>query len=159
MIIINKRIYTVLAILWMAFIFYMSNQPAAVSSQQSGGVIEFIKAMPIIGNIMTYMMEIEIGEFIIRKSAHMFLYFVLAMFIFMSMYDVNKEIKTVAIISFIFTVLYACTDEIHQLFIPGRSGELRDVLVDSTGAIIGTTLIYYILKYNKYKKIEEYKSK
>lgn len=31
-------------------------------------------------------------------------------------------------------VLYACTDEYHQLFVPGRSGQLRDVMIDAVGA-------------------------
>ena len=47
------------------------------------------------------------------------------------------------------TFLYACTDEIHQLFIEGRSGEIRDILVDSTGALIGMVLVGIILKIKK----------
>ena len=34
------------------------------------------------------------------------------------------------------TFLYACTDEIHQLFVPGRAGKFTDVLIDTTGGII-----------------------
>lgn len=34
------------------------------------------------------------------------------------------------------TFIYACTDEIHQLFVPGRAGRFTDVLIDTTGGII-----------------------
>ena len=34
------------------------------------------------------------------------------------------------------TFLYACTDEFHQLFVPGRAGRFTDVLIDTTGGII-----------------------
>ena len=43
--------------------------------------------------------------------------------------------------AWIITVLYACTDEIHQLFVPGRAGMVTDVMIDS----IGVTLISIIL--------------
>ncbi|UYJ41604.1 MAG: VanZ family protein [Lachnospiraceae bacterium] len=36
--------------------------------------------------------------------------------------------------SWMIAVLYACTDEYHQLFVPGRSGQLRDVMIDAVGA-------------------------
>ena len=48
-------------------------------------------------------------------------------------------------------VLYASTDEIHQLFVPGRSGMVRDVFIDSIGGIIGVgiTFIYENIKKKK----------
>ena len=37
----------------------------------------------------------------------------------------------------VFCFLYACSDEIHQLFVPGRSGMFTDVLIDTGGAVTG----------------------
>lgn len=48
--------------------------------------------------------------------------------------------------SFLSTILYACSDEFHQLFIPGRAGQIRDVCIDSTGALIMILIIYFIFK-------------
>ena len=48
----RKRVYLLLAFIWMGVIFYMSNQPASVSSQHSGGVIEFLSNLPFIGSIV-----------------------------------------------------------------------------------------------------------
>ena len=40
------------------------------------------------------------------------------------------------LIAFGMTVAYALTDEFHQLFVPGRSGSMIDVLIDSAGAVL-----------------------
>ena len=42
-------------------------------------------------------------------------------------------------------ILYACTDEIHQLFIQGRAGQLKDVLIDTIGSLTGI-YIYKVVK-------------
>ena len=141
----RRKIFLVLSILWMCVIFYMSNQPAAISSAHSGGVINMISNMPVVGTLMKYLMSINIGEFVVRKGAHMFSYCLLAMLLFMSVYE--KDIKKAIIIAFLGTFLYACSDEFHQLFIPGRSGEFRDVMIDSIGGIIGTIGCGFIAKY------------
>ncbi len=149
----KKKIHLVLTILWMCFIFYLSNQPATVSEYQSGGFIDLLSSIPLIGSIITSMMKIGIAQFIIRKSAHMFLYFVLAILIYITI-NKNGDIKTY-IISLVLTALYACTDEFHQLFIAGRSGEIRDVMVDSTGALIGLIIIFLLMKISKCSKLKD----
>ena len=141
----RRKFFLILAILWMCVIFYMSNQPAAISSAHSGGVINMISNIPVIGDLMKYLTSIHIGEFVVRKGAHMFSYFLLAVLLFMSVYE--KDIKKTIIIAFIGTFLYACSDEFHQLFIPGRSGEFRDVMIDSLGSTIGLILTGFIVKY------------
>lgn len=139
-----KNIYLVLTIMWMGVIYYMSNQPAAISSSQSGGFINILKKLPMIGNTIKELMKIGLAELLIRKSAHMFLYFILAILIYMAIKNKNT-IKTY-IYSLTACFIYACTDEIHQIFITGRSGEIKDVLVDTLGSIIGLILIYIINK-------------
>ena len=55
--------------------------------------------------------------------------------------------------SFIFTFLYACSDEFHQLFIAGRAGQFKDVCIDSTGALIMLLIIYFINKRKDKKRL------
>lgn len=142
--VMKRKIYIGLSICWMIFIFYMSNQPATVSSSQSGGFINMLCNIPVIGIVVENLMKIGLAEFLIRKSAHMFLYFVLAILFYMAVKQ-NNNIKDYSL-AFILSALYACTDEFHQLFVYGRSGEFRDVLVDSTGALIGLILVALLLK-------------
>ena len=51
-------------------------------------------------------------------------------------------------------ILYACTDEIHQLFVPGRSGMIRDVFIDSIGGIIGISIISIYENIKKRKSLK-----
>ena len=68
--------------------------------------------------------------------------------------SINKKI----IISLILGFVYACSDEIHQTFVAGRSGEARDVLIDTSGVFIGiliSTLLYKIYKNSKFYKFQQ----
>lgn len=61
-------------------------------------------------------------------------------------------IKYALAMSIFLSFLYACTDEIHQIFVPGRSAQFRDILIDTLGASIGTIITYLIIKlFNKIK--------
>jgi len=40
--------------------------------------------------------------------------------------------------------LYACSDEFHQTFVPGRAGQFKDVLIDTAGALIGLIVVTLI---------------
>lgn len=57
-----------------------------------------------------------------------------------------NPIKYPLIMSISLSFLYACTDEIHQIFVPGRSAQFRDILIDTLGASFGATITYIIIK-------------
>ena len=57
-----------------------------------------------------------------------------------------NPIKYPLTMSILFSFLYACTDEIHQIFVPGRSAQFRDVLIDTLGASFGATITYLTIK-------------
>lgn len=139
--IINNNIFLLLSILWCTIIFLYSNQPASISANTSASV----------GNTLNQIVLFRLIFRIIpiRKCAHMFLYFVLSILLFMNFIDKNKYPR---ILTLLLAYTYASIDEIHQLFVVGRSGELRDTFIDLCGAIIGVVLIsfiYFII--NKYK--------
>lgn len=58
----------------------------------------------------------------------------------------KKHRNTMILYSWLFGTLYAVTDEIHQLFIQGRSCEFRDVCIDSLGVLTGIIVALTILK-------------
>ena len=147
----KKIIKILLIVLWMMFIFHMSHQPATVSAGQSGRLINMLINMPVIGSVVSPILTSSIGEFVIRKSAHMFLYFILAILTFKLVYRKEKDFDNKIIIkklliSLAIVFIYACTDEFHQLFIPGRSGELRDIMVDTAGGCIGLCIMWIYTK-------------
>ena len=147
----KKIIKIILIVSWMMFIFHMSHQPASVSAGQSGRLINMLINIPVIGNVVSPILTSSIGEFVIRKSAHMFLYFILAILTFKLVYRKEKDFNNKIIIkklliSLAIVFIYACTDEFHQLFISGRSGEFRDVMVDTVGGGIGLCIMWIYTK-------------
>ena len=93
-------------------------------------------------------------ETIVRKTAHFLIYTSLGLCVFMTLYyngKVNK-IWILFIISLIFCIFYASSDEIHQLFVSERSGEVRDVLIDSAGSCLGIVIAIIIQKIRSKKQ-------
>ncbi len=145
---IYKTISWIAVIAWMGLIFYLSHQPATVSNEISTGVTEIV--VKIVGKVIPYG-NFDIGSFnhIIRKNAHFFAYLVLGILVINALRKSGVHGYRSIVIALVICVLYAVTDEVHQLFIPGRSGELRDVLIDSAGASVGIgvyLLIFRVVK-------------
>ena len=138
----KKYINIILLILWMLFVFMMSHTSATGSSNQSGLITDFLSNILKIDNV-------EVLEIIIRKCAHLFEYIVLGILVINCLKD--YKIKKYIFLSIIFCIIYACTDELHQLFIPGRSGNIIDVAIDTLGSIIGIVLYKFIYIKLKYK--------
>ncbi len=158
-----KKKYRILsaipALIIMCIIFYFSHQEAAESSKLSGGIIENIFSL----NEKIFSLELpieerihwlELLETLIRKAAHMTEYGVLAIALSYWFYVYDKRGISLILWSEVIAVLYAATDEFHQLFIPGRSGQVTDVLIDGTGAFLGCLLFYIISK--KFRKDSDY---
>ena len=135
-----------LSLLIMVFIFSMSAQDAETSSNTSGGLIESV--IRFFDKGFTELSQIEQEEyverfqFIVRKLAHFSVYLALGFTLSAGMQTfVKLRVSVRTIIAFIIGVLYAILDEIHQIFVPGRSCELRDMLIDSSGILIGSLFI------------------
>lgn len=129
----KKIKYYIPALIWMIFIFIMSHTSGTNSSNQSNFIAEIILKFIDI--------NVETLTFLIRKTAHMTEYAILLLFIY---YGLSKTItyKYNLLISLLTTFLYACSDEFHQLFIPGRSGQFKDILIDTIGSIFMIIVIY-----------------
>ena len=65
---------------------------------------------------------------------------------------IKLSIWNFAIRAEIFCALYACSDELHQYFVPGRSCKFFDVCVDSTGAFFGALLFWGIFHLREQKR-------
>ena len=90
-------------------------------------------------------------DFLLRKLAHIFEYFVLTWFLysaFSSHYlEVNKKHpphRQALLFVLLLAVFYAVSDELHQTFVFGRSGNLRDVAIDLVGILTAIIFLYLI---------------
>lgn len=151
-IIVKKRfwLFLILTIVIMGVIFYLSAQNATESSDMSMGFIRRFLHKRLIEVMSVESAEmIEKGiETIVRKSAHFFIYTCLGFCSAMTLYYSEKVNKgcILFILSLAFCIFYASTDEVHQLFVQGRSGEVRDVLIDSAGSTTGILLSMFVCK-------------
>lgn len=136
------------AVLIMAMIFGFSSQNADSSSSESLMVTrQFLCAFRDVFHLSWTPAElslyIERSEFFVRKTAHFTEYALLGISWFLPIRahaGKKLSLRACALISLGISAAYAASDEFHQSFIPGRSPQVRDVLIDSTGALTGILL-------------------
>ena len=151
---IFKKILSWLAvILWMAFIFYLSAQPATQSSELSLGITEFIAD---IIEVITPFVEIDNStlHLYIRKLAHFFAYFTLTILLLNALKISGATFYSCIVWALSISVIYAILDEVHQLYVPGRVGNVRDVVIDSAGAVV-VIVVYLLLSSFRKRKLKE----
>ena len=169
---IRRLISPTLLILQMCFIFIMSSFGHNSSDAQSNLFVDFIaQNFPHVRHgLENNLISLSTLIFLVRKTAHFTEYAILGGLFFLNLRSWLKSnttlvkiskpqtTKTVAkkitldlikyslFMSTLFSFLYACTDEIHQIFVPGRSAQFRDVLIDTLGASFGATITYLTIK-------------
>lgn len=144
----KKVINIILIILWMGLIFVLSNDTAEESSKKSDGLIVRCVQDIIKRDLSTKEKEKVLKYLVkpVRKSAHFFLYFVLGILIINLFKSFELFNYKTILLAILLCFLYACSDEIHQLFIKGRSCEVRDILIDTIGSLSGISVYYLFSK-------------
>ena len=112
----------------MLLIFLHSAMPADMSSAESGFLVDTLT------KVFHLTISVETLTFIIRKAAHFTEYLLLGLSL---RWGMESSLLHVWLIG----VVYAVTDEIHQLFVPGRSCEFRDICIDAAGVLAGVLLM------------------
>lgn len=125
--------YLLCAVLWCVVIFLFSNQPATVSSKQSLHAYEMFENIGVLRALFAIIP--------IRKCAHMFLYAILGILLFLFF---RWRTNYPHITTLVYCYLYAGLDEFHQMFVPGRGAALTDTFIDLAGAMIGVIAISMI---------------
>jgi VanZ family protein len=129
--------YWLLPLLWMLVIFSASADTA--SAHRSSRIIE-----PILRWLFPEMpaAQIEAIVLIVRKCAHFVEYGVLAVLLWRALWkparrDPRPWSWRPAGLAILIVAAYAASDEIHQTFVPSRQGSVRDVVLDTSGALAG----------------------
>jgi len=142
-------IFLILTIAWIVMIFHFSNQTGTQSSNTSGAVISLINEF--------FGIEIQDAT-VIRKIAHATEFAILTFFSYIALSSTNKisnktsyaesPVKLMRsdnemniVFTLWFTILNAIFDEYHQLFVEGRDGAIKDVLIDLIGIVIVLIII------------------
>ena len=144
-------------IIWMGLIFFFSSQPGKESSELSQGISQFLI------NLVTRIfpgLEVDLQAFhlFIRKNAHFFVYLILGLLVFRALLKSKPFCIRTGLIALLICFLYAVSDEFHQLFVPGRSGQISDVIIDTSGAITGLALYsaYFGFKQRKLTRSQDH---
>lgn len=153
-----KRIFLLLATVgWMVIIFSFSAKPADESTQMShetGKIVakiinpDFNRWSPDLQS--NYVEQID---FAVRKSAHASEYALLGVLLFFTVTEWAAYFKCSwfgkhrALAAWIIGTCYAASDEFHQYFVPGRSCQLSDVLLDSAGVLAGIALCLILIRF------------
>jgi VanZ family protein len=125
-------------IVWAAVILIASTD--LFSGAHTAGVLQRIAFM-ILGHELTPATA-DFLNFIIRKSAHLTEYGILSALTFRGLRGEKKSWSLRwAIGGIVFAILIASIDEIHQSFVPSRTGTWHDVILDAAGAAIAQVLI------------------
>ena len=137
----------------LVFAFVHSAMPAAVSAEESGGVLDFLlRLLPRLG------ISIELTDHIVRKLAHFTEFTLIGMLVTTCAYSFDRLRPYRYSVYVLFTGLAAAvTDETIQLFSEGRSGQVTDVLIDFSGVAIG--MIMMMLCFTLYIQIRKRKGK
>ena len=143
-----------ITILIMIFIFQRSALSADLSSLESG------KLAALIAQLLP--LDPGVAEVVVRKTAHFAEFAVLGASLAVNMRDIARMRGIDAALSFSTTsfavpwiagTFYAVTDEVHQMFVPGRSCELRDMVIDACGVAVGVLVMEMVSRRRRMKKI------
>ena len=148
--IVIRIIKVLLLILCMISIFYFSSDNGVESSGKSHYIIYSVGEL-LLGRELTNEEKdyyVEHYEVFVRKTAHFTIYFILGLLFISNLYEYRVIDKKSILYSIIFVFIYACSDEIHQLFIHERSGQILDVLLDTVGGSCSSYL-YYLFRRKK----------
>lgn len=147
-IIIIRIVLIILLIITFFYIFNFSSQ----DSEKSGNLSRTI-TVSVTKNIKK-IQELDYNkkndvlntiEKVIRKLAHFSEYTFLGILLMSLMSTYNLKQRNKFVLSIGIGFLYACSDEFHQLFVPGRTAKFTDVLIDASGVILGSIIIFLVI--------------
>lgn len=142
---VKKCVLWLLVIACMVMIFSFSGQNSEKSKGLSDDILSDILAL---FGIEPPIETMEFLKHLIRKAAHFSIYALLggALTLLVSR-GYNKSGKVELWAPVAISAVYAVTDEVHQMFVAGRSAQLCDVLLDTAGAAAGSVTVLCIFAF------------
>ena len=137
-----------LVVLWMIGIFILSSMDSELSNSKSKGTINTVVESTVVVTNKDISKNsinsiVDILNKPLRKCMHSFVFFVLVILLLNAFYSINIINYKGYLFSILISFIYACTDEFHQLYVVGRTGQLIDIGIDMIGVLFGV-LVFYI---------------
>jgi VanZ family protein len=142
----RKNWWILLTITWIIVIYFFTEIPSFNGQSTAKVINKTVVLNEVTKHVVSSDTEslITLNELNIffRKSAHIFVFGVLAILFFKSL----EPVRYSYLFAWFLTVLYAIFDEWHQSFVPGRVPASRDVIFDSFGAMVALVLVYLFVR-------------
>ena len=156
-----RGIFLAATLSWMIVIFSFSAQPADDSGATSQGVGAFLAELfvPGYGDWSTQRQEafVEKIDHPVRKAGHLTEYAILGTLVTGTVFSFGLRGKRAPLTAEGVGVLYAASDEFHQLFVPGRGSQITDVLIDASGFAVGVAAVFVIFRLmSRYRQKREH---
>ena len=137
-----------LTLAWCVWSLALAAQPASLSAELSMGFgARLLKLFPFLSSSAEQM------DGPLRKLAHAFVFFVQGALLFSALCATFKNHeKRQSAVAFGICFLLAALNEFRQLFAEGRSCEVRDILIDSAGALAGILLCLWLILFIKKRR-------
>lgn len=138
----SRLIYPITTLLWIMFIFSLSLQTGDTSAQISSGFGQWL-----IQTILPFAKDFfeenwDMVHLVIRKGAHFTEFFVLGVLMRSTLHQYEHQIRaSVSGAAWLMCVVVASCDETIQRYVGGRAGQVQDILLDASGALVGIILI------------------
>ena len=132
----------------MIIIFSFSAREASDSARTSSHLLDMLARMSerLFGVTIRHGTTLyDTLHVIIRKLGHLSEYMALGFSLVLPFSVLGLQRAKLVCACELTAALYACSDEFHQLFVKGRDGNLTDVAIDSTGALIGISIALLVL--------------
>jgi VanZ family protein len=135
----------ILCITWLVIIFYNGTRQGEVSQRISKEVVKvismFMDVLPT--NIESNSIKFNTVNFYVRKNAHFFQYLILSILICAVVKQLKLYKSSKIFLVLFLLLLFPVVDEFIQIYIPGRTSNVFDIIIDFSGGVLGI-LIYKI---------------
>lgn len=148
---IRRTVSLMFTVSLMALIFFFSSQNGIASGQTSNGFIKHLAEL-FVRSFRSLSPEekfeyAERFQAVVRSLAHFSLYALFGFSVSVTGLSFGLKRFKVYAAEALFCLLYAVSDEIHQHFVPGRSAELTDVVIDTAGAVVGIAAFVIVCRF------------
>ena len=161
---LKNGIFLFLVIIWTFVIFYASSRDSNDSNSKSKELI--YSGIKVVGTITNKIkltdIDLEDEKWLqktttilnkpLRKCAHAAVYFILGILLMILFYNLSYPLKKAFLVSILICFTYSLTDEYHQTLVEGRTGQFSDCLIDTVGAMLGSSIFYTIQKKKEHEK-------
>ena len=149
----RKTIFIVLmCVIWLCLIFYNGSRQGEISQSSSKEIIEIVSRFVEIPPATINELGIKFSDinFYVRKNAHFFEYLVLSIFMCSAARHFTLSKSTEIFLLLFLLLFFPVADEFIQKYIPGRTSNVLDIIIDFSGAMLG--MILFNIGYKMHKK-------